>query len=330
MNKAVIGIVSVLVILGGLYLFNSNRAPIQSGETGQLQNIIVSQAFDVFLYAPLYVAEKKGYFREEGLNVSIVTAGGDEKAFASLISGDAQFAVGDPTFVAIAGEKGQRGVVVGSLLNGVPFWGIADKESVPLIESPEQLGTYSVATFPAPSTAYALQKKMFESGNLKPNIKEVAFGALIPALKADEVDIALELEPNVSTAVENGSRVVYSLSEYYPEFALTGITALPEYVSSNPDIVQKLVSAIQRADEFIRANPSEAAAILSERFPDVSEQIAANALQNIVSANVIPENLQTSKVGWDTAIQLRRDTGDLKQEASFETYVNNSFAEKAK
>ena len=330
MNKAVIGIVLVLVIVGGLYLFNSNRAPIQSGETGPLQNITVSQAFDVFLYAPLYVAEKKGYFREEGLNVSIVTAGGDEKAFASLISGDAQFAVGDPTFVAIAGEKGQRGVVVGSLLNGVPFWGIADKESVPLIESPEQLGTYSVATFPAPSTAYALQKKMFESGNLKPNIKEVAFGALIPALKADEVDIALELEPNVSTAVENGSRVVYSLSEYYPEFAITGITALPEYVSSNPDTVQKLVNAIQKADEFIRVNPNEAAVILAERFPDVSDQIAASALQNIVSANVIPESLQTSKVGWDTAIQLRRDTGDLKQEASFETYVNNSFAEKAK
>lgn len=327
MNKVLATAVLILIVVGGLYFVNSSKTNIQSNK---LEDVTISQAFDVFLYAPLYVAEKKGYFKEQGLSVNIVTAGGDEKAFASLVSGDAQFAVGDPTFVAIAGEKGQSGVVVGALLNGVPFWGIADKEGVPLIGSPEQLGTYRVATFPAPSTAYALQKKMFESGNLKPNIKEVAFGALIPALKAGEVDIALELEPNVSTAVENGSRIVYSLSGYYPEFAITGITALPEYVSSNPETVQKLVNAIQKAGEFIRANPTEAAAILSERFPDVSEQIAANALQNIVSANVIPKNLQTSKIGWDTAIQLRLDTGDLKQGASFETYVDNSFAEKAK
>lgn len=326
MNKILTLAGVTVIILGGLYFINSYEATPQSNK---LVDVTISQAFDVFLYAPLYVAEKQGYFAEQGINIKIVTAGGDDKAFATLVSGDAQFAVGDPTFVAIAGEQGRPGVVVGSILNGVPFWGIADKASIPTISTPEQLGTYSVATFPAPSTAYALQKKMFESANLQPNIKEVAFGALIPALKAGSVDVALELEPNVSTAVANGSRIVYSLSEYYPDFAITGISTLPEYVESNGEIVQKVINAIQKADDFIRDNPAGAAAIVAARFPDVSMPIATNALLNIVSANVIPENLVTSKIGWETAIRLRLDTGDLKQDAPFSTYIDNSFAEKA-
>lgn len=326
MKKALV-VAALLVLLAaiGHYTLRQTKQSAPSEPT----RITVSQAFDVFLYAPLYVAEKKGFFSEEGLSVTIITAGGDEKAFASLLSGDAQFAVGDPTFTAIAGEKGQPGKVVGALLNGVPFWGIAEKKEIPTISSPRALGTYRVATFPAPSTAYALQKKMFESGGLTPQIAETAFGALIPTLKAGGVDIALELEPNVSTAVKNGSHVVYALSDYYPEFAITGITVLPVYAQENREVVQKFINAIQKADAFIRANPREASAIVAERFSDVPPDIAENAVKNIVAANVVPTTLVTSKVGWDAAIELRRATGDLTKDAPFETYIDNSFAEHA-
>lgn len=323
MKKLIGLVILVLLVVGGFYFLKSNEKP------ATLENVTISQAFQVFLYAPLYVAQEKGFFADQGLNVNIVTAGGDDKAFASLISGDAQFAVGDPTFVAIAGEKGQKGEVVGALLNGVPFWGIAKKATVPTITTPSQLNGYKVATFPAPNTAYALQVKMFNSGGVKPNIVQAAFGSLIPVVDKGDADIALELEPNVSTAVKNGYHVVYSLSQYYPDFAITGITALPSYVQSNPATTQKVVNAIQEADAFIRSNPDEAAQILAKQFPDVPADVAASALKNIIQANVIPANLLTSETAWNAAIQLRKDAGDLKSDAPYSTYVTNTFANKA-
>lgn len=326
MKKNTLLIILLIIVIALISFFTYKKYQTPKENTP----IVVAQVADFFLYAPLYIAQDKGFFQTENLDVSIVTAGGDEKAFASLISGSAQFAVGDPTFVAIAGEKGQPGKVVGALLNGVPFWGIADKQSIQNIDEPSKLKNYNVATFPAPSTAYALQTKMFESAGLKTNIKEIAFGSLIPALKSGNVDIALELEPNVSTAVKNGSHIVYSLSEYYPDFAITGITVLPKYAEENSETVQKFINAIQKADEFIRSNPSEAATMVAKRFPELAEDVAINAMKNMVSVNVIPENLLTSEAGWNTAIQLRRDTGDLKQEALFETYIDNSFANEAK
>lgn len=325
MNKKLAISAIFLVIMGGTSIYQANNIKKPSG----LTKVTVSQAFEVFLYAPLYIAQDKGFFKDEGLEVKITTAGGDEKAFAALLSNNAQFAIGDPTFVAVAGEKGQPGQVVASVLAGAPFWGVAKNKNINLINEPADLTNYSVATFPAPSTAYALQTKMFKLANLKPNIKQITFGGLLPALEANQVDIALELEPNVSTAVKNGSHVVFALANYYPDFALTGLTVLPQYSQQNPATVQGFVNALKKAGDYIRSNPDDAAKIMSKRFSNVDEATAVNALNNIVQVGVIPKSMVVSKSGWNTATQLRLDTGDIKTAASYESYVDVTFGQKA-
>lgn len=325
MNKTALGIVAVVVVaLIGYFVYAQTRGP------QELQKITIAQAYEVFLYAPLYVAEEQGFFEKQGLDVNITTAGGDEKSFAALLSGDAQFAVGDPTFVAVSGEKGQPGKVVAAVLRGVPFWGVAKKADIPTISDPSGLNGYRVATFPSPSTAYTLQSNMFRAANLPPNLREGAPGALFPLLEAGTADIALELEPNVSTGIRNGYHVVYSLNDYYPEFAITGLTALPEYVEQNPETTQKVVNALQDAMEYIRSNPSEVADFLITKFPDVPRDIAESAVQNMITAGVFPNDTVITKAGWDAAIQARLDVGDLKSAAPFETYVITSFSERAK
>lgn len=325
-KKIIVGVVVVVVVLlVGYFGFWQKPKTEQTAE-----KITIAEFGEVFLYAPLYVAQEKGFFKDQGLEVNIVPTGGDEKTFAALLSGNAQFGVADPTFVAISGEKGQPGKVVASILSGVPFWGVAKNKNIPEINQPSQLNNYSVATFPAPSTAYTLQKKMFQSGGLQPNIKETAFGSLLTALEAGQVDIALELEPNVSAAVKSGDKIVYALSKYYPDFALTGLTALPDYVEKNPETVQKVVNAFQKAMNYIRNNPTETADILVERFPEVEKSVAESAVKNMIAANVFPQNVTVSKVGWDTAIQLRKEVGDIKGNASYEDYVVTKFSAKAK
>ena len=319
--------IALVSIAAGNYALQ-HRAPEKASNS--LQKVTIAQAFDLFLYAPLYVAQQQGFFEQEGLDVTITTAGGDEKAFASLLSGDAQFAVGDPTFAAVSGEKGQPGKVVAAVLRGVPFWGVAKKTSIRAIEKPADLDGYSVATFPAPSTAYTLQKRMFQSGNITPNIKETAFGSLLAALDTDQVDIALELEPNVSTAIKNGDHIVYSLNDSFPEFALTGVTALPRYVEKNPLVIQKVVNALQRSMTSIRQHPSEVAGFLSIRFPGVPKDISENAVVNMSQSGVFPSGTEITKTGWDAAIQARMDIGDLKAAAPYETYVLTNFSEQAR
>lgn len=295
----------------------------------EVTRLTVAQVGDFFLYAPLYVALDAGFFKEQNLEVSIVTTGGDDKSWAAVISNSAQFGIGDPTFIAASSERGQPGVVVGSIVNGVPFWGVTWNPALKPIRSPAELRNLKVATFPAPSTAYVLQEKMFKDGSLKPSIAQGAFGSLLGMVRTGRADIALELEPNVSQAVADGGKILYSMKDVYGDFAITGLMTTPRFVQENPAAVAGTTCALQKALDLIQKKPDRALEILRRRFPDVREDVAGAALRRVTNDGIIPSTLDTSKAAWQKAVDLRISVKDLSGPASFNTFVDNRFADQA-
>ncbi len=74
------------------------------GRADDSRKITIAQFGDLLLYMPLYVAADENLFSKRGLHVEIISTGGDDKTYAAVLSGGAQFGVADPTFVAIAHE----------------------------------------------------------------------------------------------------------------------------------------------------------------------------------------------------------------------------------
>ncbi|MCX8473610.1 MAG: ABC transporter substrate-binding protein [Sediminibacterium sp.] len=295
----------------------------------ELQKVKVAQYGDVFLYMPLYLANEKGFFKEEGLEVEINSTGGDDKTFAAVIGGSAEFGIADPSFVAIANEKGQAGKVIASVVNGVPFWGVTNKPNLQPITNDKDLKGLSVATFPSPSTAYTLQYDMFKKAGLKPNIRQAAYGALLSLLESKEVDIALEVEPNVSTALQNGAKIVYSLTQKYGNFAFTGVTVSDNLIKAKPELVQKFVNALQKAELFGHKYPDSLAYYAQKHFNTINSLVLKDASLRIISSNTFPKNVLITPDAWRKACTLRFEVGDLKSlENTFSVY-DTSFATNA-
>ncbi len=326
-RSRIIWILLFLVIVSlGAYLYVRRTQPAIPVDNSKVK-IKVAQFGDVFLYLPLYIAKDMGFFEKQGLDVEIVSTGGDDKTYAAVISGDAQFGIADPTFVAIASSKGQGGQVVASIVNGVPFWGVAKRKDIPDIADPKMLGNYSVATFPKPSTAFVLQEEMFKRGGLKPNIKQAAFGTLLTQLEGGQADIALELEPNVSTAVRQGARIVYGMPQIYGDFAITGVSVSEEMVQQHPERVQKFVNAIQEALNFARSNTGEAVEIAAKRFPTLEKEVVSSAVNRMIETNTLPKSVVISTEAWDKACELRIQAGDLPQTLDeARNVLNNKFS----
>ena len=73
-----------------------------------LAKVRLNEVAHSIFYAPLYVALNNGYFEEEGLEISLVNAGGADKVMAALLSGDADigFSGSEATiYVYNGGEK---------------------------------------------------------------------------------------------------------------------------------------------------------------------------------------------------------------------------------
>lgn len=315
-SRIILAIIALVILLLAGYGIVSR----QTSQSGALRRVTIAQVGDFFLYAPLYIAVDAGLFRKEGLDVSIVNTGGDDKTWAAVLSGSAKFGVSDPTFVAISAARGQGGIVVASLVNGVPFWGISYRDLAPIGKA-EQLRPFSVATFPAPSTAYALQSKMFSDAGLPPNIRQAGFGAIIPLLKARGADIGLELEPNVSTALADGAKIVYSFAERYGDFAITGVTASSQTVQQDPALVTSVCTALQGALDLLHAEPDRALSLIVKRFPEIPPAVAKAALERVLRDGVIPRTTTVSETAWTKAIELRINVGDLKAAAPYRQFV---------
>jgi NitT/TauT family transport system substrate-binding protein len=298
----------------------------------ELKGITVCQYGDLLIYLPLYIAKEKGFFQQEGLNVRFINGGGDDKTYAAVSSGNAQFGVSDPTFTAIAREKGQPGVVVATIVAGAPFWGVTWDNSIAPISSISQLNNKRIATYESPSTNYALMAstlKQATAATSKAKIVEGAYGTLLAILKSGRADIAMELEPVASTAVRDGARIVFSYPEIYGEFMLTGLYVLESYRDANQKTVQSVVNALERAMQFAHEDLEGAINVGKAWFPDVDPEVIASAVTRMVKESTLPEHVTMSPVGWANAIKVRVELGDLKSSLSADATLDHVFATKA-
>lgn len=70
-------------------------------------DITVAEVTHSIFYAPQYVALEKGYFKDEGLNVSLIVTPGADKTMAALLSKDAQIGLMGPEASIYVYNQGQ-------------------------------------------------------------------------------------------------------------------------------------------------------------------------------------------------------------------------------
>jgi ABC-type nitrate/sulfonate/bicarbonate transport system substrate-binding protein len=188
---------------------------------------------------------------------------------------------------------------------------------------------HRIATYTAPSTSYAVMKQILQNGGQKVDAKIVqgAFGTLLALVKANQADMALDIEPIVSIAEAEGAHVIYSPAAKLGDFAFTGLTVSDDFARKNPGDVQKAVNAIARAMNYIQSDFEGTVKIACADFPEVKEPIIRGALRRLISQGTIPKSPLLSEKAWDSAIALRKEIGDLKSSGSFKENVDMSFAQ---
>lgn len=331
-KNACFSLLSCLTLSGFLLLPAQAQPASPSPKTpAKLTPVTIAQFGHVFLYMPLYVAVQGGFFKEQGLDVKLVSTGGDEKTFTAVSTGNAQFGVSDPTFAAIAREHGHGGKVVAGIVKGTPFWVITFKNDIKTIANPAGFAGYRIATYTAPSTSYAVMKNILQNGGKPVNAKIVqgAFGTLLPMMRANHADMALEIEPMVSIANHQGAHIVYSPASTPGDFAFTGLTVSDDFFVKHPEQIQAAVNALANAMKYIRKDPKGTLQIAKKEFPEVQEAVIKEALDRLVASGTSPASPMLTKNAWDNAIALRKDLGDIKSGGSYEQNVDMKFVQKA-
>lgn len=303
----------------------------QAGSTNaavcsQVHDVKIGQYGDLLIYLPLYIADSEGLFAAECLNVTLMNGGSDDRTYAAVSRGDAQFGVADPTFVAIAREKGQQASLIGTIVAGAPYWGVTYRADIPATTNLSDLGNLRIATYEETSTNHVLIKNALQEANVsKVELVKGSYGTLLAMLQANQADIAVELEPTVSTAVANGASIVFGYPELVGPIMLTGIYTLDSYRQQNPQIVQAVVNALEKAMHLAHSKPDIARAVGYAKFPEILPNVIDQAIQRMLDSKTLPVSTELNRDGWHKAVRVRSQVRDLSKPEQADSVLADEY-----
>ncbi|WP_026453789.1 ABC transporter substrate-binding protein [Saccharomonospora iraqiensis] len=201
--------------------------------------------------APLYLAQEKGYFADEGLDVAIEQAASGQAATQKMIGGDADIVQSSYVPYFLAQAKGTAEVrIVADAVAAAPdtFSLVAKKDGE--ITGVEDLEGKKIAVSATNTIADTIVKSLMKTNGLDYGSVEwvqVSFPDTAAAVARGDVAAGTLIEPFLTSgAQEHGVHPIADVATGPTDsFPLAGYGALAEFTENNP----KTVAAFQRAME---------------------------------------------------------------------------------
>jgi NitT/TauT family transport system substrate-binding protein len=211
-------------------------------------------------YLAAGVAAKRGFFKEEGLDVEIVRMNANV-AMSSLISGDVDYTM---IFASVI-RAAMRGIplkVIAVLIDSPPYAFIARPE----ISAMKTLKGKTVGIGVYGSSNDIIARMMLERSGIDPDkeTKLVAFGsdgARFAALKEGLVEAAIIAPPADAQARKLGLNVLARANDLF-KFPHIGLGTTNKKLKENPQEITRVIRAFIKANRFVRDNRQEAINIL--------------------------------------------------------------------
>jgi len=227
---------------------------------------------------PLYVAWKKGIFREQGLDLLPVTMQA-RTALAALAAKQIGFItqIGSPMTAITRGLPASLIMVLCERSHHVLV-------TKPEITSPIQLRGRVVAISQPGGTVHRELLAILEKYKIDPNsVKTVSLGSTpngITALKSGTVDAAMLLIPHDLYLEKDGFKGLVYLKDIL-DFPLAGIVAHNDQLRDHPNEVRKILIGALKGIEYTKTRSEEVVPVLKEFLGLESLEIAKKTYQRL-------------------------------------------------
>jgi NitT/TauT family transport system substrate-binding protein len=214
---------------------------------------------------PVFLGEKKGFYRKEGLRIKPRFSVGGAEIVPSVMNGSLDIGYSNTVSLLIAAE---RGLPLRLLTGGVV--GAPDREHawaqimVPKdgsIRTPADLAGKTIAVNTLKNVADTTTKESLAKHGVDPGsvkLLEVDFPDMPAALKAGRVDAIFEVEPFVTVAESQGARALLPpYVETSPSLPISNFFTTEQYIGKHRDVVERFVRATRRSLAYARDHPEE-------------------------------------------------------------------------
>ena len=228
-------------------------------------------------YLPLTIAERRGYFKEQGLDVTIQDFAGGARSLQALIGGSVDVVTGAYEHTIRMQAKGQdiRAVID---LGRFPGIGVAVKADRPWSSPADFKGMKIGVTAPGSSTNILMDFVMAKAGLDPADASYIGIGSApsaLAAIRRGEIDAISHLEPVLSLLERSGEvRMVIDTRTEAGTRALFGgenpaavLYERKSFIDKYPNTTQALVNALYKSLQWLKtATPEDIASTVPEDY----------------------------------------------------------------
>jgi NitT/TauT family transport system substrate-binding protein len=304
-------------------LLVANASPL----CAQLRKVRFSVSAASIAELPFRMAQVKGFYREEGLDVEMIFIRG-AVGMQALLGGSVDFTSASGSTIAAA----VRGIPVKLVFiaSAKPQF---DMVAQPQIRSMAELKGKFVGISSRGGATDLLTQLMVQKHGLIPNkdVTSLVIGGqedTVLALRAGRIGAALLTPPRPLILQRDGfNRIGYS-GDYMPTYPSGGIGVTDETIKSKPAELLAFVKASVRGLQFARQNRAEAKKIIADYFAIKDSALADQFLDLYLSR--LPANGSADDSWMKGAIEFtQKSLGDAAKEATTSQVFDFSFVNKA-
>ncbi|HYP33569.1 MAG TPA: ABC transporter substrate-binding protein [Burkholderiaceae bacterium] len=228
---------------------------------------------------PIYVAQARGLFRDEGLDLALRPCASGRECYKWLADGQVEVATAAELVVATGAASRHDLAIVATISASSYQIKLVARRSARIEQAPQVRGK-RVGTVPGSSAQYFLDNWLVFN-DIRPEAVHVvglAPDQLVPALEARDVDAIAIWEPLAAQAAQalGGDAVTFASPRVYTQHF--NLVSARTTIARREADVERLLRALVRAQRLIRDDPAAARALLAERL-HVTPAIAAAVME---------------------------------------------------
>lgn len=234
-------------------------------------------------HAPFYVAKEKGYFTEEGLDVTIISGSGSSDSLKQVGARAVQFGLIDALVLVQGAEQRVPARAVAVYYQRTPIVLMSPKAKP--VTSVQQLTTGIKVGSKKGSSTFQGLTALLGANNIKPeqvSLVDIGFG--VQPLLVKQVDAMMGFTMNEPIEAESAGMPIHELAIADAGVNTYGlvIATNDDVISKQPDTVTKFLRATKRAVADIAANKAAAVQTVVKAAPEAEAPREAKVLDRTI------------------------------------------------
>lgn len=284
-------------------------------------------------HAPYYLGKKKGFYSEQGIDLTILPGTGSGAAVQLVGAGDSMFGVAVADAVTVGRAQRIPVVSLGVLLQNSPT--VLASLKTKNITKPTDLYGKKVGDNPA-STVHAFWNAFLKINNLDPGrITVVNVTASVGPLVAGSIDAAGLLLTNEVVVIQSRGLAlnILNYADYHVKSYGQTIFTSEGLLNSNRDMAKRMALATFKSWTYTLEHVDEAVAALAEAVPETDKKLEASKWPAIKSLVWSPDARAhgfgyQSLTGWTQTYNTFRAGGMIQNDFDPKTLLTDIALQK--